>query len=226
MDQSCALCQKYEKIEHTEPIASLPITQSSLHWHLSSCSSALNWCLGEKAQRSIFAIFANFYWLRIIELWLKDANSFAESDFPENNPNSKFGLFYSISFFNMFIKFSLNDKLSCSERKEHFVDYGIKRTFLWSFEEKLQFFSTSSSLGLKKENFSRYGNLTCHWYTKIEPLTKICFPKKKWISNFLASERIQTPENKHLIRNGSCLVCKHSNDVSKPMICSQNQSDL
>ena len=134
--------------------------------------------------------------------------------------------FYSSSFFNMFMKFSLGDKLSCSERKQHFLDYGIKRTFLWSFEEKLKFFSTSWSLGLKRENFSWYGNLTCHWYTKIEPLTKIRFPKKKWIFIFLASERIQTPENKHLIRNGAGLVCKHSNDVCKPMIRSQNQSDL
>ena len=93
VNRSCSLCQKYGKFKHTEPIASLPITQSSLHWHLSSCSSALNWCLGEKAQQSIFS---NIYWLRIIELWLKDANSFAKSDFPENNPNWKCGLFIQV----------------------------------------------------------------------------------------------------------------------------------
>ena len=134
--------------------------------------------------------------------------------------------FYSSSFFNMFMNFSLNDKLSCSERKQHFVEYATIRTFLWSFGEKGQFLSISSWLWLKKENFSTYGSFSCHWCTKIEPLTKICFPKKKWFFIFLASEHIQTPGNKHLIRNGSCLVCKHSNDVCKPMICSQNQSDL
>ena len=63
---------------------------------------------------------------------------FAKCDPSKNNPNLKCGLFYSFSFFNMFIKFSLNDKLSCSERKQHFVEYAIKRTHRWSFGKKRQ----------------------------------------------------------------------------------------
>ena len=126
-------CQKYGKSLHTEPIASLPITQSSLLWQFSSCSSALNWCLGEKAQKSKFS---NFYWLRRVESSLKEGNFSAKSDSSKNNPKLK-GDFFCVLFSSVFIRFPLIGNSCFSEWEQHFVQFGNEEKLLRIFVFKI-----------------------------------------------------------------------------------------